>query len=278
MLVNYHTHTARCGHASGEDRSYAERGLERGLKVLGFSDHVPVPFEDGHESRHRIPLARLEEYVESVLSLREEFRGRIRILLGFEVEYYPDYFEKVLELLAPYPVDYLLLGQHANHSSESFWNQRPFQEEEVLKTYVDRVLEGLSTRRFLYVCHPDLPQFTGDPKIYGREMQRLCRGVKALGIPLEFNLLGLREERHYPTPAFWKIAAREGNQVIFGCDAHSPEAVADPKELAAARELAKEYGLEPLLTDLSQTVPAFDENQQHPAGGHGGTNPGNSPE
>ena len=48
MIANYHTHTYRCGHAVGEDRQYVETAIERGLKVLGFSDHVPMPFPDGH--------------------------------------------------------------------------------------------------------------------------------------------------------------------------------------------------------------------------------------
>ena len=54
MIANYHTHTARCGHAVGEDREYAEMALARGLKTLGFSDHVPMPFADGHESQRWI--------------------------------------------------------------------------------------------------------------------------------------------------------------------------------------------------------------------------------
>ena len=54
MLANYHTHTTRCGHAVGEDREYVETAIRRGLKVLGFSDHVPMPFPDGRESRFRV--------------------------------------------------------------------------------------------------------------------------------------------------------------------------------------------------------------------------------
>ena len=61
MIANYHTHTYRCGHAVGEDREYVEKAIERGLQVLGFSDHVPMPFPDGHESRFRVPLRLLDE-------------------------------------------------------------------------------------------------------------------------------------------------------------------------------------------------------------------------
>ncbi len=43
FIANYHTHTKRCRHAVGEDREYVEAAIEAGLKVLGFSDHTPIP-------------------------------------------------------------------------------------------------------------------------------------------------------------------------------------------------------------------------------------------
>ena len=41
MLANYHTHTVRCQHASGDDRAYVETAIKNGMRVLGFSDHCP---------------------------------------------------------------------------------------------------------------------------------------------------------------------------------------------------------------------------------------------
>lgn len=243
MIANYHTHTARCGHAAGKDREYVEMALARGLQVLGFSDHVPMPFADGHESHFRVPLARLEDYVESVLALREEYKDRIRILLGFEAEYYPDYMDRLAEMLDPYPVDYMILGQHFNSSQELLYNPRPQKDPEELIRYVDRVLEGLSTGCYLYAAHPDLFNFTGDIQIYQREMTRLCRGARELDIPLEINMLGMREGRTYPNPVFWEIAAREGNRCLLGCDAHSPEDLAHPEQIKEALAFAEGFGL-----------------------------------
>ena len=34
MIANYHTHTKRCKHATGEDREYVEAAIETGLKIL----------------------------------------------------------------------------------------------------------------------------------------------------------------------------------------------------------------------------------------------------
>ncbi|MFR5796189.1 MAG: PHP domain-containing protein [Christensenellales bacterium] len=44
MKANYHTHTARCGHATGTDEDYVLAAIEQGFDELGFSDHVPWPY------------------------------------------------------------------------------------------------------------------------------------------------------------------------------------------------------------------------------------------
>ena len=86
MKVNYHSHTTRCHHAAGTEREYIEAAIESGLKVLGFSDHTPYPFKDGYVSRIRMGMDELEDYVNTVLALRDEYRNDIEIHLGLEVE------------------------------------------------------------------------------------------------------------------------------------------------------------------------------------------------
>jgi histidinol-phosphatase (PHP family) len=65
-----------------------------------------------------------------------------------------------------------------------------------------------------------------------------------MDIPLEFNFLGLAEGRAYPCHDFWEIAGRVGNKVIFGCDAHDVDAVANPATIVQAEQWAAQYGLQ----------------------------------
>ena len=69
MIANYHTHTYRCGHAVGHESQYAEQAAEKGLKILGFSDHTPYDFFDvGPRNR---PMRMMPEELESMwLQLR----------------------------------------------------------------------------------------------------------------------------------------------------------------------------------------------------------------
>lgn len=112
MYANYHTHTKRCQHAVGEDREYVEAAIAAGIQVLGFSDHCPWVYKDDFVSGIRMRADQVEEYVDSMQRLRTEYRNDIRILIGFETEHMPDLIEAQDELLAPYPIDYMILGQH----------------------------------------------------------------------------------------------------------------------------------------------------------------------
>ena len=74
MKNNYHTHTMRCNHAIGSDREYVEAAIAAGLTELGFSDHSPYIFKDGHISGFRMTTKAYGEYVDSIAALREEFK------------------------------------------------------------------------------------------------------------------------------------------------------------------------------------------------------------
>ena len=81
-------------------------------------------------------------------------------------------------------------------------------------------------------------------------MRRLCQAATECGMPLEINLLGIREGRHYPEERFWRIAAEEKNTVILGCDAHDPKALRDWRSEKKALALVKKLGLN-LIDSLS---------------------------
>ncbi len=244
LLTNYHAHTFRCRHATGTQREYVEKAIEGGFRVFGFSDHAPCPFEGDYYSTFRMRPEELEDYVRETLDLKAEYRGQIDIRLGLEAEYYPRYFEAFLRMCEPYPIEYLLLGQHAtNNEHDGVFSGRPTDDESVLARYSSQVAEGLRTGRFLYAAHPDLIRFTGDDAVYEKHMRALCAVLRNLDIPAEINFLGLVEGRHYPDPRFWKIAGEEGVDAVLGADAHDPERVCLPECERQARAMAEAFGL-----------------------------------
>ena len=248
MIANYHTHTPRCNHAVGEERAYIERALLGGFSELGFSDHTPYFFDlPDYYSTFRMRPEELEDYVRTLLALREEYQDRIRLHIGLEAEYYPKLFPRLLEYLRGFPIDYLILGQHALlNETEGVYSTRPTEDEALLERYEKQTLEALETGLFSYFAHPDILRFVGDPRAYEAHVRRVCRPAKELDIPLEFNLLGWSEGKHYPNLEFWRIAGEEQPAVIIGCDAHSPEFTWQPELIARAEALLASFGLTPL--------------------------------
>lgn len=245
MYANYHTHTFRCSHAVGEDREYVESAIQNGMKVLGFSDHCPFIFSDGYISPVRMIPSETDGYFKSLLDLKKEYEKDIKIYIGFEAEYIPELMEEQDRFLKDYPVDYMILGQHFyENEAHSRSTGRMTSDENDLIRYVDLVLEGMQSGRYRYVAHPDHINYIGEEAVYRREMSRLCTYLKENDIPIEINLLGLYEGRHYPNPYFLKLASETGNKAIIGCDAHSPERLNLPEIHERCAKKAEEYGLE----------------------------------
>lgn len=244
LIANYHTHTTRCQHAWGTEREYIERAIAAGIKILGFSDHVPCPFKDGFVSKIRMRMSQAKEYVDTIRMLQEEYQDKIKIYVGFETEYIPEFFEEQVELFQKLGCDYMIMGQHFLTSEEQGpYAGRLHDSAEFLRDYVDSIIEGMKTDYFSYLAHPDLNNYNFDNAIYEKEMRRLCEVMKELDIPLELNLLGIMNKKSYPREKFWEIAGNVGNDVILGIDAHKPEQIGDMQTYEKAMKFVETYHL-----------------------------------
>ena len=246
MIVNYHTHSYHCHHAAGTPEEYVVTAIKNGLEELGFSDHVPYPFSNGHRSGFRMDVEETGTYVEEILELKAKYAGQLKIYVGYEAEYYPAEFEAMLRNIGRYPVDYLICGQHFSRNEyDGYYNGGATEEREKLVEYVDQLTAAMQTGLYTYIAHPDLFNFRGDPGVYREEVLRLCEASIKYDVPLEYNCLGMEGGRHYPRPEFWRLVAESGASTVIGSDAHQPDRTGDPVSASrAARELAV-FGIVP---------------------------------
>ncbi len=248
MTYNFHAHTHRCHHARGTEEEYVLRAIEGGIRVMGFSEHFPFKFPDGHQSSYRLLVEEVTDYCHEIHRLKEKYRDKIELHIGFEMEYYPEHLEAMLKSARNYGAEYLILGPHflsPEHEYprgvSSYGNATESIAE--LHDYASLLTEALHKNVFTYIAHPDIFYFTGDKEAYRQEMSRICAAARECNTPLEINFLGIREQRFYPRNEFWEIAGIEQCPVTFGFDAHSANSACDLGSLETAKELIKKYHL-----------------------------------
>ncbi len=246
MDYNFHTHTYYCSHAEKGIEEYIKRAIFGGIKILGFSEHFPLEFSDGTQSFYRLQVEKINEYFCEIRELKEKYKDKIKILIGFEMEYYENLFDQMKKNAISYGADYLILGQHyiipENIKGSPYMGAKS-DDENNLKAYVKSVVKAIKTGAYTYIAHPDIINFTGDNKIFSEEYRKICIASREHNIPLEINFLGIRDKRHYPKRSLLKVAGEEKAPITFGIDAHTIETAYDEKSLEVAESMVKEYNL-----------------------------------
>ncbi len=254
FTANYHTHTKRCGHATGEDEEYVLEALGHGLRHLGFSDHAMLPgFSEPYK---RADYVLFDDYVKSINSLKEKYRDQISIYLGFEAESFPCYFTFYHELIDNGLLDYMILGNHMamdeNHNILCSFSKITSASQ--LYLYKDLALKALASGLFKIFAHPDyfminISEFDSDCRKVSKE---IIEAAIAYDIPLEINLAGIRSGKKqykekkrwvYPTDEFFSLVGKYHARCVFGDDAHAPNQLRDEAASYAAVEFAKKYSL-----------------------------------
>lgn len=253
MKYNYHTHTKRCLHAVGEDEEYVLAAIEAGYEQIGFSDHCPWPFE-GYVSTMRMKPEEIDSYVSSVKALKEKYKDKISIKLGFECEYFPQYFDYMKKALEKYEFDYIILGHHFSPDEKGGVYNGFITAPQEVEQYTNEVIAAMESGMFSYVAHPDLymRRYPFFDETAERSAKRIIEKSNELSIPLEYNLLGIAHGKSdgrqgYPYPDFWRLAGKMGATAVIGIDAHDPKAYLDLELHENAERTLKSLGVK--LTD-----------------------------
>lgn len=233
-MKNFHSHTARCGHAWGTDDQFIQAAIAAGYTTLGISEHTPWPFVDGYweiDTRQRLPMDALEQYLTDMQALKEKYKDQIEIKIALECEYFPRYFDWLKSVKDQF--DYLLLGVHCSEHDEhlTHYYARSTKPEQV-NEYARCVLEGMESGLFAYLAHPELcfADYPVYDEVCKELVRKICTKAKELDMPLEYNLYGVDKQGRgrqkglgYPCKIFWEEAAKYGCKAIIGVDAHRPE-------------------------------------------------------
>jgi histidinol-phosphatase (PHP family) len=231
IMKNYHTHTYRCKHASGDVIEYAGEAVRAGLDTLGMSDHCPLP--DDRWSHIRMPIEELEDYERAIEVARQAY-PELTIVKGLECEWVPElrnYYEDVF--LRDNRFSYLIGGIHWFLVEDEWLDINRFTPSTLVR-FAEFTIEAMESGLFLFLAHPDnfgsgYPDWDENARSCALD---ILEAAERLQIPLEINGYGLRKSmietttgekrRKYPWIPFWECAAEYDISVVCNSDAHKP--------------------------------------------------------
>lgn len=257
---NFHTHTYRCNHACGSAMDYYKTASSLNFKALGFSDHVPFPYKTEKNKSMFIWRMRYDEkdsYLSEIQSLKKTVKD-MKIYTGFECEYFKEYDSYYQELTNS--TDYLILGAHffINKKGSFQSSYEVTNTKQGLIDYTDNILEGLSSKYFKLLAHPDLfgilyPKWDSTCDDISDTIIKTCIEYD---VPLEINGFGFIKgmintpegpRYRYPWNPFWeRVSSFSKAKVCINSDSHYPWLINGGFDKACL--LAQKYNLN--LIDL----------------------------
>lgn len=261
MLIDYHTHHERCGHAVGKLEEYIQQGIAIGLDHLGVSDHMPLLHVDpaAYYSEVAMPLAELPRYVEEAFALKEKYRGQIEVRVGLEGDYVEGWEEEISRLIEMYPWDYVIGSVHflgewdvTDYRQVHHWEgQDAFA---IYQRYYKAVAKAAATGFYDIMGHLDvIKRFGYKP---GAELEQAVlelertalHAVAKAGVVMELNASGLSKPcaEMFPSQRILQGAIELGIPLTLGSDAHDPQKLGE--HLDTARGLLYRLGVREVAT------------------------------
>ena len=236
FLSNMHTHTI-FGDGLCTVDEMASAAAQKGFLSLGFSEHGPAEYDKGAA----ISPADVQEYFRQVQKAKEDYRGKVEIYAGMEVDALKPFSHPALEYIIG-SVHYIRDDkgviqniQYGDHRYEAaiaaMGGVRP-----MVQRYYDTVFKMLGSLRPAILGHLDIivklntegRYFDESSPWYRRMEKQAALFAASSGAIIEVNTGGLaRGHRSFPYPSaniLYELA-RLGAPVTITSDAHEAGAI-----------------------------------------------------
>jgi len=255
--IDGHTHTHYCPHGAGDHvENMIERAIELGFEEYHITEHTPFPsnfiklLEPKTELLGDLTMSEREvdRYIKEMLDIKQKYKNKINIRVGFEVDYLPTEIAWTKSFLQEYG-KYCDVGILSVHHMEALndWRYIDYQPDDILnhlipkygslenyqKAYYDLVQESIYADLGQYK-----PQKIGHltlvdkfQKVVGvanlesidKQIYELLQLIKEKDYCLDYNHAGLFKPfcgETYPPKRVVEQAMQLGIPLIYGSDAH----------------------------------------------------------
>lgn len=241
---DYHTHSRLCNHAMGSLKDYVHAAIEKNLKQIGLSDHHPMTFLPEPLHQYAMSLEDLGPYFDKANALKQVYKENIEVLVGLEVDYFKNAFNKYKGVIKQYEgnFNYLIGSIHVIPLNE--YEALPVDIEEsvpsiknigidkMFLSYYKAMEELIKSKYFDIIGHFDLPKKTGlvpeDNELIWQKILSLLDHIESTDMLVEINTSGIRNtsQEQYPSDNIIKELIIREIPLTLGSDAHSPSDVA----------------------------------------------------
>lgn len=246
MLANYHTHTKWCNHAVGNAEDYIVEAINKGLKTIAITDHVP---HKDNEDRYRMRYEEFEQFNYDLDEAIDKYSGKIDIIKGFECEHYLYSLKDYERYRAKFGYKIFVLGQHTIGKHKEYDSFNP-KDKDTLLMYANESAEAIASGIYTLFAHPDLGLNGYNHGIFDKYAEKAMRIIyeacEKYDMPVEINANGLRHGADYPSIYALKISKDYKLRYIVNSDCHRPEFLAD-EYVQKAYDIAKELNIKPIL-------------------------------
>jgi len=231
-LVDLHLHSTFSPDARVTMERHCMSAVERGLRFIGFSEHLELDPGDRGYGYFDYPA-----YMAQIVRCRQQFQGRLEIAAGVEVTWLPELEDEIRSTLAAMPdLDHVIGSVHLVDGG-NLTDPREvgdfFQRRSAARIYTPYFrLLGQAARSGLFdiLGHFDVVKKFGvtqfGPFDYGdwaHLVEPALQAAAAAGVVLEINASGLRQypNETYPTAGMLdRFRQLGGVGVTLGSDGH----------------------------------------------------------
>ncbi len=243
IKANLHTHSTFCdGKNTLEENVLA--ALKKGFKILGFSSHSLYPFY----TESNMLVADFSKYCDEIKKLKEKYKDKIELRLGFEADYIPGITFPRFDFYSEFNPDFLIGSVHFIYQKDGIFAvddtpeklfamlEKYYKDDgkKLVGDYFEAEREMLEKGDFTVIGHADLIRkfnekhafFDENAEWYKRELKNLAKAISKAGVIAEINTGAMSRgwtTKPYPSEYFLALLRKENVPVTLSSDSHSAE-------------------------------------------------------
>ena len=209
IYADMHVHTTFSSDGKGSMDEMIQKALSLGLRHICFTEHNDFDYPRHEGDPENIFLLNVDSYLYELLTKREKYGDRIKILFGIELGVDPAIVQKNITLSQSHDFDFIIASSHVCHGRDPYYSDfyEGRSEKEAYREYFESELENV--------------QKFSNFDVYGH-LDYVVRSTNpCIDIIKRYHELG-------------------GRVITIGSDAHEPKYLTD--QFSATCEMLQEIG------------------------------------